>query len=83
MSDTTTTDDRAMLDLEYRLTISHRIVCECAPYFARRREVLIPAVMERATERGVDAVDLFAAFARGVHRRHLAGLSLATEARVA
>ena len=65
-----------LLDMEYRLTLALRIRCECAPYFARRREVLIPEVLREAERRGVDEVDLFAAYARGVHARHIAGLSL-------
>jgi hypothetical protein len=71
------TDDLMALDLEYRLTIAHRIGCECAPYFAGRREVLIPAVLEQAAKGATDPVDTFAAYARGVHARHLSGLSLA------
>jgi len=71
--------DLLALDLEYRLTIAHRIDCECAPYFARRREALIPAVLARGAYLRTDAVDVFASFARGVHARHLAGLSLATD----
>lgn len=63
-------DDLMELDLEYRLTIAHRLNCECAPYFIQRREVLIPEVIKRAGETGEDVVDLFAAFARGVHARH-------------
>lgn len=69
-------EDLAMLELECRLTIGMRIGCECAPYLIRRREVLFPAVMRRAREQSTDPVDLFAEFARGVHRRHLDGLSL-------
>lgn len=78
MTDTT---DLAALDLEYRLTIAHRIGCECGPYLIRRREVLMPAVVELAEKRRTDAVDLFAGFARRVHARHEAGLSLATHAK--
>lgn len=74
----TTEDDLMALDLEYRLTIGYRMRCECAPYLVRRREVLIPAVLRHADERQTDAVDLFAGFARGVHRRHLSGATLAT-----
>lgn len=66
-------DDLATLQLEYRLTIAHRLGCECGPYFIRRREVLIPAVMRRASERGTDPVDLFADYARKVHQRHEEG----------
>lgn len=70
-------DDLAALRWECHLTIGVRIGCECAPYFIRRRSVLIPAVMRCARARRTDPVDLFAAFARGVHARHLDGLSLA------
>ena len=58
------------LDLEYRLTIAYRIDCECAPYLVNRREVLIPEVFKQAKERGIDPIDVFAEFARGVHSRH-------------
>ena len=76
MSDT---DDLMMLDLELKLTIAHRIGCECAPYFVQRREVLLPEVIETADRHGVDAVDLLASFARGVHNRHLCGLPILPE----
>lgn len=66
-----------VLDLESRLTIAHRYGCACAAYFAQRREVLIPEVEKEADRRGLDSLDLFAAYARGVHERHLSGLSLA------
>jgi hypothetical protein len=61
------------LDMEYRLTIAHRIGCECARYFARRREVLIPAVLDQAAKDGAEPVDTFAAFARRVHARQPCG----------
>lgn len=41
------TDNLMALDLEYRLTIAHRRHCECASYFMTRREVLIPAELEK------------------------------------
>lgn len=44
----TQTHSLVALDLEYRLTIAHRIGCECEPYLVGRREVLIPAVLEQA-----------------------------------
>ena len=64
-------DDLMALDLEYRLTIATRINsgCACAPYFARRREVLMPEVLKTAAKRGIDPVDLFATFARSVHAK--------------
>ena len=37
------------LALYLLLTIAHRINCECAPYFARRREVLLPVIAATAT----------------------------------
>lgn len=79
---TTNTNDLMALDMEYRLTIAHRINggCVCAAYFAKRREVLMPEVLRVAKERAEDPVDFFAAFARRVHRRHLDGLSLAVTA---
>lgn len=69
-----------LLDLESRMTIAARTDCKCAPYFASRRRVLIPEVLQHAEKVGTDPVDLFAAFARGVHARHLSGLSLAMSA---
>ncbi len=70
------------VDLEYRLTIAHRINggCECAAYFVKRREVLIPEVLKHSDAIGADPVDEFARYARGVHARHLSGLSLAASA---
>jgi hypothetical protein len=73
-------DELLALDLESRLTIAHRRQCECAPYFIARRRVLIPEVLNAAKGRGIDPVDLFAQYARGVHARHEAGLSLDVEA---
>jgi hypothetical protein len=64
------TDDLMGLDLEYRLTIAYRSNCACAPYFARRRTVLIPEVLKAARKRDVDPIDVFAGYARGVHERH-------------
>jgi len=61
--------DLMALDLEYRLTIAHRLGCECGPYFVQRREVLIPEMLKEAARRGEDPVDVFAAFARKVHLR--------------
>lgn len=74
----TKTDDLMALRLEYRLTVAHRInsSCECVRYFIQRRDVLVPEVMKHAESIGADPVDEFARFARGVHARHLAGLSL-------
>lgn len=66
-------DDLLALDLEYRLTIAARLDCECAPYFIRRREDLLPAVLRQAAERDTDPVDLFADYARKVHQRHEEG----------
>lgn len=61
------TADLMALDLECRLTIAHRIDCDCAPYFAQRREALLPEVLKEARRRGEDPVDVFAEFARRVH----------------
>lgn len=74
------TDALMALDMEYRLTIGYRLRCECARYFVNRREVLLPEVVKEAEKRGADVIDLFAEYARGVHRRHEAGLSLAVSA---
>lgn len=69
--------DQSALNLECNLTIAVRRECECAPYFIDRRSVLLPEVAKHAEAVGADAVDDFARYARGVHKRHLAGLSLA------
>jgi hypothetical protein len=57
------------LDLEYRLTLAHRIDCDCAPYLARRREVLIPEILKEANNRGEDPVDTFHGFQTRLHAR--------------
>lgn len=74
-----TTTTRQAVNLECRLTIASRLECECAAYLVTRRKVLIPEVIRVAIRHKVDPVDLFAAYARGVHARHESGLSLATE----
>lgn len=72
-------DDLLALDMEYRLTIATRVTddCDCIRYFIQRREVLLPEVMKYAEKTAGDPVDIFARYARGVHQRHLDGLSLA------
>lgn len=73
-------DEAKAVDLECRLTIGHRSAtggCDCVQYFISRRLVLVPEVVKYAEAIGADPVDEFARFARGVHARHLAGLSLA------
>ena len=70
--------DLMTLDLEYRLTIAHRLACPCAPYFTQRREVLLPEVIKPAQRTDDDLIDVFARYARGVHKRHLSGLPLTT-----
>ena len=69
--------NQSELNLEFNLTLAVRRDCECAPYLLARRSVLFPAIREHAERVGVDPVDDFARFARGVHARHLNGLSLA------
>jgi hypothetical protein len=81
--DAATVDGLMALDLEYRLTIGIRAGgggCDCVRYFISRREVLIPEVLKEAARHGEDPVDTFARYARGVHDRHLSGLSLAVTA---
>lgn len=70
------------LDFECGLTIAYRLSsgCECAAYFMDRRAVLLPEVRKHAADRGLDEVDEFARYARGVHQRHLDGLSLEVSA---
>lgn len=71
--------DLFALDLELKLTVAARIAdgCDCARYLILRREVLLPEVAKHAASIGADPVDEFARYARGVHQRHLDGLSLA------
>lgn len=64
------------LRLEYNLTVAARFRCECAQYFLDRRDALVPAVLREAGRVNADPVDVFAGYARSVHARHLAGLSL-------
>lgn len=70
------------LDFEYRLTLAFRMSrgCACGPYFRDRGAVLLPEVAKHAKANGLDVVDEFARYARGVHARHEAGLSLAVSA---
>lgn len=51
----------------------------CADYFERRLPVLAPEIGLRAFIRGVDPGVVLREFAHGVHQRHLAGKSLATD----
>lgn len=76
-------DSLVALDLECRLTIAHRVSCggcDCVRYLIQRREVLLPEVLKYAEKIDSDPVDEFARYARGVHLRHLDGLSLAVSA---
>lgn len=60
------------LDLEYQLTVGVAIAHNdenCPPYFIRRREVLIPAILKSAAKQGLDPVDHFADYARKVHSK--------------
>jgi hypothetical protein len=50
---------------------------ECNAYLAHRGDVLSGAVVEYARRRSMDPKALLVEFVKGVHRRHLAGLSLA------
>lgn len=74
MTETETYDitDMLALDLEYKLTVGMRIYsdCDCAMYFVQRREVLFPEILKKAKKEGTDPIDVFAAYARGVHARH-------------
>lgn len=65
--------DLMNLDLEYRLTIAHRIDCACAPYFVRRREVLIPEILKQAKAENKEPVSLFHAFQLKVHEKLCSG----------
>ena len=66
----TETEDLHALELEYALTIAVRLMCDCGPYFIGRREVLIPEVLKEARKRAEDPVDVFAEFARNIHKLH-------------
>jgi hypothetical protein len=50
----------------------------CNAYLVRRADVLPAAVTHYAERRDMDPGALLVEFVRGVHKRHLAGLSLAT-----
>lgn len=50
----------------------------CTEYFARRARALAPHVALRAFQRQVSTEVVLFEYAFGVHRRHLAGLSLDT-----
>lgn len=68
--------DLYALYYERGLTIAYRANCECARYFIERGDVLIPEVLMQAVSEGVDPVDVFARYARGVHARHESGLPI-------
>jgi len=61
--------DLMNLELEYRLTIAHRIDCACAPYLVRRRLVLMKEVLKLAREQGVDPPQFFHDFAQRLHTK--------------
>ncbi len=51
----------------------------CDAYFERREPVLTEAIAHQVERTHEAAETIFARFVRGVHQRHLAGLSLATD----
>lgn len=60
------------LDMEYRLTIAAHVAHDdtnCAQYFIKRREVLIPEIIETAKKKQLKPIDLFSEYARKVHVR--------------
>lgn len=59
--------DLLNLDMEFRLTIAHRINCWCSEYLAERRDVLLPQVLKMAKEKDEDPVDFFHAFSLKLH----------------
>lgn len=62
------------------MTAQHpRPTCgDCNAYMERRADILPLYIVAVAKSRGVSAVPLALAYFEGVHRRHLAGLSLDT-----
>lgn len=70
MNETYDISDMLALDLEYRLTIAYRIGCECASYFVKRHDILIPEMLKQAKKKGIDPIDVFAKYAHAVHTRH-------------
>jgi len=48
----------------------------CREYAERRRNVVVPALIRRAGERGMHVRRLAQLYMTGVHRRHLNGLPL-------
>lgn len=52
----------------------------CNRYLARRGAVLPAAVVHYARKRGMETGALMVEFVKGVHQRHLAGLSLKGDA---
>lgn len=54
-------------DLEYKLTIAHRIDCWCSEYLVQRRLVLIPAFLEQAQKTGLNVTDVIHRFQQRLH----------------
>lgn len=80
-------DELLALDLEYKLTIAHRIDCWCSEYLVQRRLVLIPAILEQAHREKISATDLMHSFQQKLHatrcKTHTGGRVAAFMARVA
>ena len=51
----------------------------CADYWSKRSPVVIPEIVNGATEVGAEVAAVTMAYAIGVHERHLSGLSLAVK----
>jgi len=51
----------------------------CDAYFARRLRVIVRAIGRHVVRTGESPYDACSRFVRGVHARHLAGLSLETD----
>ncbi len=63
--------DEYILELEYRLTLAMRMDCPCAEYLIRRKEFIFKYISKQAKEQSLDAEEVFAAYAKRVHDRHV------------
>lgn len=76
-------DELLALDLEYKLTIAHRIDCWCSEYLVQRRLVLIPAILEQAHMGKLSATDLMHSFQQRLHAEKCPAHTDPTKGRVA
>lgn len=58
------------MDMEYKLTVAHRINCWCSRYLIRRREVLLPELARRYMAIGTgDPEDFVHSFMMKLHEQ--------------